>query len=160
MVLSSRVREMPDCTCRDTAPLQIPDYISAAFDEPLVLTGDGRRLYVTLGQFSIIRLERDAQIFASCMNQVASVLEYPRYMIRTGFLKRRYFAVPDVLATKKEIASEFCGHLGYGAKLIFVQTQDGMTQLLNERLRQHKAQKRSVQMVKELIQSTKEVKTK
>lgn len=96
-------------------------------------------------------LERDAQIFASCMNQVVSVLEYPRYMIRTGFLKRRYFAVPDVLATKKEIASEFCGHLGYGAKLIFVQTQDGMTQLLNERLRQHTAQKRSVQMVKELI---------
>ena len=69
MVLSSRVREMPDCTCRDTAPLQIPDYISAAFDEPLVLTGDGRRLYVTLGQFSIIRLERDAQL-------VVPVLDY------------------------------------------------------------------------------------
>ena len=69
MVLSSRVREMPDCTCRDTAPLQIPDYISAAFDEPLVLTGDGRRLYVTLGQFSIIRLERDAQL-------VVPVVEY------------------------------------------------------------------------------------
>ena len=69
MVLSSRVREVPDCTCRDTAPLQIPDYISAAFDEPLVLTGDGRRLYVTLGQFSIIRLERDAQL-------VVPVLDY------------------------------------------------------------------------------------
>ena len=69
MVLSSRVREMPDCTCRDAAPLQIPDYISAAFDEPLVLTGDGRRLYVTLGQFSIIRLERDAQL-------VVPVLDY------------------------------------------------------------------------------------
>ena len=69
MVLSSRVREMPDRTCHDTTPLQIPDYISAAFDEPLVLTGDGRRLYVTLGQFSIIRLERDAQL-------VVPVLDY------------------------------------------------------------------------------------
>ena len=69
MVLSSRVREMPDRTCHDTTPLQIPEYISAAFDEPLVLTGDGRRLYVTLGQFSIIRLERDAQL-------VVPVLDY------------------------------------------------------------------------------------
>ncbi len=32
------------------------------FDEELVLSGDKRRLFVTLGQFSIIRLERDAQL--------------------------------------------------------------------------------------------------
>ena len=31
------------------------------FDEPLVTSGEARRLLVTLGQFSIIRLERDAQ---------------------------------------------------------------------------------------------------
>jgi len=69
MVLSSRVRELPDCGCQDASPLQIPEYISAMFDEPLVLSGEGRRLYVTLGQFSIIRLERDAQL-------VVPVLDY------------------------------------------------------------------------------------
>lgn len=96
-------------------------------------------------------LERDGQIFASCMKQVASALEHPRYMIRAGFFARRYFAVPDVLATRKEIAAEFCSYMGYGAKLIFVRTAEGSIQLLDEKLRRHTVQKRSVQMVKELI---------
>ena len=39
------------------------------FDEELVLSGDRRRLFVTLGQFSIVRLERDAQL-------VVPVLDY------------------------------------------------------------------------------------
>lgn len=40
----------------------IPDFIANAFPEPLVLTDTTRRWYVTLGQFSIIRLERDTQL--------------------------------------------------------------------------------------------------
>ncbi len=62
MVLSSKVREICDCTCKDTAVTQIPNGILQMFDEELVLSGESRRLFVTLGQFSIIRLERDAQI--------------------------------------------------------------------------------------------------
>ena len=60
MVLSSRVREV--CECKDCSHIQIPKCIVGAFDEELVLSGENRRLYVSLGQFSIIRLERDAQI--------------------------------------------------------------------------------------------------
>ena len=62
MVLSSKVREVCDCPCGDTATVQIPASIRCLFDEDLVLSGDRRRLFVTLGQFSIIRLERDAQL--------------------------------------------------------------------------------------------------
>lgn len=40
----------------------IPSFISDAFPEPLVLSDTKRRWYVTLGQFSIIRLERDTQL--------------------------------------------------------------------------------------------------
>lgn len=40
----------------------IPTFITDAFDEPLVLTDTARRWLVTLGQFSIIRLERDTQL--------------------------------------------------------------------------------------------------
>lgn len=40
----------------------IPGFITDAFDEPLVLTDTARRWFVTLGQFSIIRLERDTQL--------------------------------------------------------------------------------------------------
>ena len=68
MVLSSKVREVCECTC-DTASVQIPAYIRECFDEDLVLSGDRHRLFVTLGQFSIIRLERDAQL-------VVPVLDY------------------------------------------------------------------------------------
>lgn len=61
MVLSSKVREVCDCSKECTAA-QIPQSILEVFDEELVLSGESRRLYVNLGQFSIIRLERDAQI--------------------------------------------------------------------------------------------------
>ena len=40
----------------------IPDFIADAFPEPLLLTDAGRRWLVTLGQFSIVRLERDTQL--------------------------------------------------------------------------------------------------
>ena len=60
MVLSSKVKEVCDCPCQEA--VLIPNGISRLFDEELVLSGDRRRLFVTLGQFSIIRLERDAQL--------------------------------------------------------------------------------------------------
>ena len=46
----------------DLEPRVIPSFISDAFPEPLVLTDSGRRWYATIGQFSIIRLERDTQL--------------------------------------------------------------------------------------------------
>ena len=67
MVLSSKVKEVCECTCQES--VQIPTGISCLFDEELVLAGDRKRLFVTLGQFSIIRLERDAQL-------VVPVVEY------------------------------------------------------------------------------------
>lgn len=68
MVLSSKVREICDCN-KDTTVVQIPGAICNLFDDELVLSGESRRLFVTLGQFSIIRLERDAQL-------VVPVLDY------------------------------------------------------------------------------------
>ncbi len=62
MVLSSKVREVCECSCKEDVPLQIPAVIAGQFDDDLVQAGERRRLFVTLGQFSIIRLERDAQL--------------------------------------------------------------------------------------------------
>jgi hypothetical protein len=61
MVLSSKVREVCDCGCQELSA-QIPNYIQEFFDEELVVSSEQRRLFVTLGQFSLIRLERDAQL--------------------------------------------------------------------------------------------------
>ena len=62
MVLGSKVREVCQCDCCDANAVQIPTQICQMFDDELVLSGENRRLLVTLGQFSIIRLERDAQL--------------------------------------------------------------------------------------------------
>ena len=69
MVLSSKVKDLCDCSCCDTVAVQIPGDIRDQFDEELVLSGGSRRLFVTLGQFSIVRLERDAQL-------VVPILDY------------------------------------------------------------------------------------
>ena len=68
MILSSKVRQSSDCECQEPM-CQIPGCVQSFFDEELVIPGEQRRLYVTLGQFSIIRLERDAQL-------VVPVLQY------------------------------------------------------------------------------------
>lgn len=68
MILSSKVKEVCDCKCRDDATLQLPAAICGMFDDELVLSGERRRLYVTLGQFSIIRLERDAQLIVPVLD--------------------------------------------------------------------------------------------
>ena len=60
MVLSSKVTENCDAPCGEIVP-QIGAQVKAMFEEELVSTAEQRRLLVTLGQFSIIRLERDAQ---------------------------------------------------------------------------------------------------
>ena len=61
MVLSSKVKEGSDVAGGETVTMQIPAAIAALFDEELVLGGN-QRLFVTLGQFSIVRLERDSQL--------------------------------------------------------------------------------------------------
>ena len=47
---------------KDLDQRTIPDFIADAFPEDLVLTDTGRRWYASIGQFSIIRLERDTQL--------------------------------------------------------------------------------------------------
>lgn len=68
MVLSSRVREVCECPGKEEMLVQIPGAIQSMFDEELVLSGDRRRLFVTLGQFSLVRLERDVQLVVPVMD--------------------------------------------------------------------------------------------
>ena len=64
MVLSSKIKER----CGHGAVAQIPDCVRALFDEELVTTDGSRELLVTLGQFSIVRLERDAQLLVPVLD--------------------------------------------------------------------------------------------
>ena len=61
IVLDARMVEV--CDCRSEGELtEIPAFIARCFDGELSTGGDLRRIYVTLGQFSIVRLERDTQL--------------------------------------------------------------------------------------------------
>ncbi len=66
IVLSAKVVEPHDhfCGCEDHSAFsgEVPDPICGCFRSQITPGDDSRRLYVTLGQFSIIRLERDTQL--------------------------------------------------------------------------------------------------
>ncbi|MCD8066938.1 MAG: hypothetical protein LUE15_07205 [Oscillospiraceae bacterium] len=62
IALNMRFAESDCCTPAEPEQRSIPGFIIEAIGEDLVLNTPGRRLYVTLGQFSIIRLERDSQL--------------------------------------------------------------------------------------------------
>ncbi len=61
MVLSSKIKEVCQCKCESDVT-EIPSVIAESFGEELALSGESKRLYVTIGQFSTVRLERGTQI--------------------------------------------------------------------------------------------------
>ena len=68
VVLGSKIL---DTCCDNGSSIDIPAEICGCFDDDLVVNSEGRQLFVTLGQFSIIKLERDVQLlipaFDFCM---------------------------------------------------------------------------------------------
>jgi len=62
IILNLKLVNVHDCRPCDCNIAEIPGCISDAFGDDLMQGGDVHRLYVTLGQFSIIRLERDTHL--------------------------------------------------------------------------------------------------
>ena len=62
IILNIRLQDVAAGKGSEQEQQEIPDFIKQAFPEGLVFTGDVKRVYVTLGQFSMIRLERDSQM--------------------------------------------------------------------------------------------------
>ena len=61
ILLNMKLSEVDNCG-NDNCGIAVPDFIAGHFSSPLSFVPAGRRVYVTLGQFSIARLERDAQL--------------------------------------------------------------------------------------------------
>jgi len=93
-------------------PRVIPDFITAAFPEPLVLTPTQRRWYATIGQFSIIRLERDTQLLIPAYDYSLPDKDCPgstpddpcELFSRIGFPMEEFFP-PDSVADNAEYRS-------------------------------------------------------
>ena len=62
ILLFSRIADSDCLLPTDLEQRAIPEFITAAFDEALLLTDTARRWFATIGQFSIIRLERSTQL--------------------------------------------------------------------------------------------------
>jgi len=64
IVLGAKLVEVRDnCCCNDSFDLaQVPESVCNVFGEQFVTGGDAKRAYVTLGIFSIVKLERKAQL--------------------------------------------------------------------------------------------------
>ena len=73
IVLDARVVDRSGRRDRECELCEIPDFISGCFNGGLSNGDDGRRVYITLGQFTIVRLERDSQllipVYDYCMPQ-------------------------------------------------------------------------------------------
>lgn len=94
----------------EAGPLEIPEYIRNSFDSPIVTEGGTRRWLVTLGQFSIIRLERAVQLllpsYDYCMPDkecVGSSEDDPCTMFgRIRFPVEEFYPPDDVPGTDTE----------------------------------------------------------
>ena len=53
---------IPECECNCEELCDVPQCIKEQFDDELIVSGGCKNLLVTLGQFSIVRLERDSQL--------------------------------------------------------------------------------------------------
>lgn len=75
IVLDARLVECCEnhCCNSECDLCEVPTCISSFFDGELCTGGDVKRVYITLGQFSIVRLERDSQllipVYEYCMPQ-------------------------------------------------------------------------------------------
>ncbi len=66
IALGARIVEPADtnccCCCGETDVNSVPETICKIFEDDLVDSPDYKKVYVTLGLFTIVRLERDVQL--------------------------------------------------------------------------------------------------
>ena len=77
LILGIRLVDAADTLPGGESGGDIPAGIAGAFPEALNMSGEGRRVYVTLGQFSIIRLERDSQLLIPAYDYCVPQKECP-----------------------------------------------------------------------------------
>ncbi len=62
LLLGLKLVDPCDCHCCECELCEVPPCICSCFGSDLAFGSEGKRLYVSLGQFSLIRLERDTQL--------------------------------------------------------------------------------------------------
>ncbi|MGN1002467.1 MAG: hypothetical protein ACI4PC_06815 [Oscillospiraceae bacterium] len=112
IALSMRIADADNCACGDPELRSVPADIVEAIGEDIDLGMHHKKLYVTLGQFSIIRLERDTQLtlenvdyffpdkecMGSCSDDPCTLFGRVRFPVEE-------FIPPDILPTEEDYKS-------------------------------------------------------
>lgn len=77
IILNMKLVDVCQCRPCDCSLTEIPQAILDCFGDSLTQGGDVHRLYVTLGQFSIIRLERESQLLIPAYDYCVPSKECP-----------------------------------------------------------------------------------
>lgn len=76
MILSAKLLDACSCCRCDAALSDLPEGIFSCFDGELVLNGEVKRLYITLGQFSLIRMQRETQLLLPAFDYCVPTKEF------------------------------------------------------------------------------------
>ena len=103
-------KTLDSCCGSCASAADVPADICGCFEEDLVVNSEGRQLYVTLGQFSIIKLERDIQLlmpaYDFCMpeKQCTDTTDQP-----CDVFKKIKFPTDDFFPPRPYDISDGCG---------------------------------------------------
>lgn len=120
IVLNMKLVDGRDCRGAGSELTEVPPAVCAAFGSDLSFSGEGRRVYVSLGQFSMIRLERDTQLlipaYDYCMptkecptnseDDPCSMFDRVQFPVDEFFPPNTLSSSPD---TYREARTSFCG---------------------------------------------------
>ena len=120
IVLDARLVDRCDRRDRECELCEVPDFISGCFNGGLSSGEDNRQIYITLGQFSIVRLERDVQllmpIYDYCIprkdcsgNGGADAAEDPCSIFRSIDFPENEFFPPNILRRGERFEDMRCG---------------------------------------------------
>ncbi len=109
IVLDSRIAECCSCGC-ECCLAELPTCVSNCFAQQLILDDcSSRRYYVTLGQFTLVRLERDSQllipVYDYCIPQCESSTgetQDPCGLFRNVAFPMSEFFPPNTVETPKD----------------------------------------------------------
>lgn len=114
LILSMKLVDSCECSLTDCCDgTDIPTSIAACFPGELSFSGEGKRVYVTLGQFSIIRLERDSQLLIPAYDYCVPSKECPSSTVEEdpcAVFRKVQFPMDEFFPPNTIVQPENCCH--------------------------------------------------
>lgn len=94
--------------------------------------------------------ERESRAYAACLQQALSPVVAPKFMLRLGFLVKKYIPVPSDFSGRAALAELYRDSISGAKNMISTSTDEGKTLLLKERLRRGTLSREEARIIQEL----------